>query len=254
MMFKILHRPSHFLNIFAATFWLIVVYPCAASTFATVACPLCCTFANLLVIVVATTCTASTASCLSSTRTGGSAATHASNTPAENAKNAEEYRRRAAAAQVGRPRRLSSIHWSVPFCDPRLLVKFDVQNITFNEKYFEHHLEERSHAPLLPLPPFLLQPLPQLPPLPMTMTSAASSDNGGGRQRWQKKSKWQRHTTINQQRAAIVAKTVFVAAAAATAVFVAAAVSMVSMITGSCDSLFGKLQKIWQLQILWWVQ
>jgi hypothetical protein len=254
MMFKILHRPSHFLNIFAATFWLIVVYPCAASTFATVACPRCCTFANLLVIVVATTCTASTASCLSSTRTGGSAATHASNTPAENAKNAEEYRRRAAAAQVGRPRRLSSIHWSVPFCDPRLLVKFDVQNITFNEKYFEHHLEERSHAPLLPLPPFLLQPLPQLPPLPMTMTSAASSDNGGGRQRWQKKSKWQRHTTINQQRAAIVAKTVFVAAAAATAAFVAAAVSMVSMITGSCDSFFGKLQKIWQLQILWWVQ
>ena len=33
------------------TFWLIIVCPCAASAFATVSCPHCCTFANLLAIV-----------------------------------------------------------------------------------------------------------------------------------------------------------------------------------------------------------
>ena len=41
VMFKILYRPrpSNILNIFAATFWLIVVCPCTASAFASVACP-----------------------------------------------------------------------------------------------------------------------------------------------------------------------------------------------------------------------
>ena len=39
VMFTIIHRTSTILNIFIATVWLIVVYPHAASAFATVACP-----------------------------------------------------------------------------------------------------------------------------------------------------------------------------------------------------------------------
>ncbi len=51
---------NNILNIFAATFWLIVVCPRAASAFATTACPRRCTFTNLLVVVV--TCAATTVS------------------------------------------------------------------------------------------------------------------------------------------------------------------------------------------------
>jgi len=122
------------LNIFAATFWLIVVYPCAASTFTTITCPHCCAFTNLPVLVVVATCITSMANCLSSATMGGGAATPAPNAPAENDDNNKDYRRQAAAAQVGHPCRHSSMHRSIPFCDPPLLVKFDVQNITFNEK------------------------------------------------------------------------------------------------------------------------
>ncbi len=70
MMFKILHLKSNILNIYAATFWLIVVCPCAASAFTTVACPRRCAFVSLLIVVM--TCAASTVSCLSSTTAGGS--------------------------------------------------------------------------------------------------------------------------------------------------------------------------------------
>ena len=74
-MFNILHIPSNILSIFAATFWfLIVVYPCAASDFVA--------FANLLVIVAM--CATSPASCMSSTTTGSGDATPAPNTPVDN--------------------------------------------------------------------------------------------------------------------------------------------------------------------------
>jgi hypothetical protein len=58
------------LNIFAATFWFIVVCPRAASAFSTVACPCRCAFVSLLIVVV--TCAASTTSCLSSMMMGKS--------------------------------------------------------------------------------------------------------------------------------------------------------------------------------------
>jgi hypothetical protein len=77
---------------------------------------------------------------------GGGDGTPAPNTPTENNdEDDEDYRRHAAAARVGRPRRLGSIHdRSAHSATPPLLVKFDVQNITFNMKYFEHHPGERS--------------------------------------------------------------------------------------------------------------
>jgi hypothetical protein len=75
VMFKILHsRPIKNFNIFAATLWLIVVCPCAASAFATVACT--CRFVFTSLLVVVPTCAASTANYLSSTMMVGGAATH----------------------------------------------------------------------------------------------------------------------------------------------------------------------------------
>jgi hypothetical protein len=96
VMFKILPRPSNILNIFAVTFWLIVVCPCAASYFATVAYLGHCAFTNLLVVVV--TCAANTAGCLSLTMVGGGAATPAPNAPDKHVNNEEYYCRRAAVA------------------------------------------------------------------------------------------------------------------------------------------------------------
>ena len=113
IMFKILLRPSIILNIFHATFWLIIVCPRAASAFATVACPRHCVFANLLVIV--TTCIISTASCLSSTIMGGSDATPTPDASAKNDDEDEDYRHCVAAARVRCPCHLGSIHQSIPF-------------------------------------------------------------------------------------------------------------------------------------------
>jgi hypothetical protein len=59
---------------------------------------------------------------------GGGDATPAPNTATKKDDEHEDY----AAAQVGRPCCLGSIHLSVPFCTPPLLVKFDVHNITFD--------------------------------------------------------------------------------------------------------------------------
>jgi hypothetical protein len=64
---------------------------------------------------------------------GGDAATPASNAPAENDNDNEDYRRRTAVTQVGHPHRLGSIHDPSHYVTPPSLSKFDVQNLTFNQ-------------------------------------------------------------------------------------------------------------------------
>ena len=113
VMFKILYRPrpNNILNIFAATFWLIVVCPCTASDFASLACP-------RLLCVRQPTCRCRDR-CLSLTTTGDGAATPAPDAPCENnVDNDKDYRRCASVVQVGRPCCLGSIHQSIPFCNP----------------------------------------------------------------------------------------------------------------------------------------
>jgi len=110
---------------------------------------------------------------------------------------------------------------------PPLLIKFDVHNITLNLYILSITPEKDLNAPLLPLPPFPPQLLPQSTPLPMT--SAASSGNGRDRQRRQKQRQRRGNTTINQQMAEIATETAFVAAAAATVAAMAAAVVTVAI-------------------------
>ena len=142
VMFNILLGPSNILNIFAAALWLIDVCPHAASAFATVACPRHCAFANLLVIVA--TCAASTASCMSLITMGGGADTSAQPRTTTTMKTTiSTWPRRKWGILAALYQSTSPCH----FATLPLLVKFDVQNITFTKEYFEHHPGERLHAP-----------------------------------------------------------------------------------------------------------
>jgi hypothetical protein len=111
------------LNIFPATFWLIVVCPRPAYAFVTVACPRRCVFANLLIVVAA--CAASTASCLSLTMMGGGDAISAPDAPAK-----KECDRGASGASLPilhPPHSLSSLMFNI------LLLICNILNITLEK-------------------------------------------------------------------------------------------------------------------------